>query len=165
MKKDFLDAGKIVNTHGLRGEIRIYPLCDSADFLLDFERFYLEGKEIKISSSRVHKNQLLAKLDGINTIEDAERIIGKVLQIRHDDIELDENQYFIEDLIGMKVVDADNGTEYGILKNVFQTGANDVYEVVGDETYLVPKIDEVVLSTDFETNCITIRPLKGLFDK
>ena len=104
------------------------------------------------------------RLKGIENIDQAEAMIGKILQIDCDDIELDEGQYFIEDLIGLRVVDADSNKEYGILKNVIQTGANDVYEVQGDRLYLVPKIDQVVLDTDLEKGIITIRPLKGLFD-
>jgi len=164
MKNKYLDAGKIVNTHGIRGELKIYPLCDSPEFLLEFDRFFINGEEIGVVSSRVHKNVTLIKFDGIEHIDQAEAMIGKILQIDCEDIELDEGQYFIEDLIGMRVVDADNGKEYGKLKSVIQTGANDVYEVQGDKLYLVPKIDEVVLDIDFDNGVITIRPLKGLFD-
>lgn len=164
MKNKYLDAGKIVNTHGIRGELKIFPLCDSPEFLLEFNRFFVEGKEIEVVSSRTHKNVTLMRLKGIENIDQAEAMIGKILQIDCDDIELDEGQYFIEDLIGLRVVDADSNKEYGILKNVIQTGANDVYEVQGDRLYLVPKIDQVVLDTDLEKGIITIRPLKGLFD-
>ena len=164
MKNKYLDAGKIVNTHGIRGELKIYPLCDGPDFLLEFDRFFIDGNEIEVVSSRVHKNVTLMRLKGIDHIDQAEAMVGKVLQIDCDDIELAEGQYFIEDLIGMRVVDADSGKEYGKLKSVIQTGANDVYEVQGDKLYLVPKIDDVVLNTDLESGIITIRPLKGLFD-
>ncbi len=164
MKNKYLDAGKIVNTHGIRGELKIYPLCDSPEFLLEFDRFFIGGEEIGVISSRVHKNVTLMRLEGIEHIDQAEAMIGKILQIDCEDIELDEGQYFIEDLIGLRVVDADSGKEYGTLKSVIQTGANDVYEVQGDKLYLVPKIDEVVLDTDLEKGVITIRPLKGLFD-
>ena len=166
MKNQYLDAGKIVNTHGIRGEIKVFPLCDGPEFLLEFDRFFIEGEEIKVLSSRVHKNTTLMRLEGIDNIDMAEAMRGKVLQIACDDIELEEGQYFIEDLIGMKVIDADTGKEYGTLKSVLQTGANDVYEIQGkDRIYLVPKIDEVVLNTDLESETITIRPLKGLFDE
>ena len=164
MKNKYLDAGKIVNTHGIRGEMKIYPLCDGPDFLLEFDRFFIDGNKVEVTASRVHKNVVLMRLKGINHIDQAEAMVGKILQIDCDDIELGEGQYFIEDLIDMRVIDADNGKEYGKLKSVIQTGANDVYEVQGDRLYLVPKIDDVVLSTDLENGIITIRPLKGLFD-
>ena len=165
MKNEYLDAGKIVNTHGIRGEIKVFPLCDSPEFLLDFDRFFIDGTEIKVISSRVHKNVTLMRLEGIDHIDKAEAMRGKILQIACDDVELEEGQYVIEDLIGMTVIDEDDGHEYGILKSVIQTGANDVYEVQGkDRIYLVPKIDEVVLGTDMDNGIIKIRPLKGLFD-
>ncbi len=164
MKNKFLDAGKIVNTHGIRGEIKVYPLCDSPDFLLEFDRFFIDQNEIEVVTARTHKNTVLIKFDGIDRMEQAQQLIGKILQINCNDIELEEGRYFIEDLIGLKVVDADTGKEYGILKNIIQTGANDVYEVHGDKVYLIPKIDEVVLNIDIESSIITIRPLKGLFE-
>lgn len=164
MKNKYLDAGKIVNTHGIRGELKVYPLCDSPEFLLEFDRFFIDGSEIKVTSSRVHKNVTLMRLEGIDHIDKAEQMIGKILKIDADDVELDEGQYFIEDLIGMRVIDVDTGKEYGTVKSVIQTGANDVYEVQGDRLYLVPKIDDVVIDTDLEKGVISIRPLKGLFD-
>lgn len=165
MKNQFLDAGKIVNTHGIRGELKVYPLCDGPDFLLEFDRFFIDNQEMTVISSRVHKNVTLLKLEGVDHIDQAEALIGKIIKINSDDIELEDGRYFIEDLIGMKVIDHDTGKEYGILKNVIQTGANDVFEVQGDRVYLVPKIDDVVISTDLEAGIITIRPLKGLFDE
>lgn len=164
MKNKYLDAGKIVNTHGIRGEIKIYPLCDSPEFLLEFDRFFIDKEEVEVISSRVHKNVTLMKLKGIEHIDQAEAMVGKILQINCDDVELDDGQYFIEDLIGLRVIDADSGKEYGKLKSVIQTGANDVYEVQGEKLYLVPKIDDVVLDTDLDKGVIIIRPLKGLFD-
>lgn len=165
MKNQYLDAGKIVNTHGIRGEIKVFPLCDGPEFLLEFDRFFINGEEIEVISSRVHKNVALIRLSGIDHIEQAEQLVGNILQINCDDIELEEGRYFIEDLVGMKVVDVDTGKEYGTLKSVIQTGANDVYEVQGDKLYLIPKIDEVVLNTDMDAGIISIRPLKGLFDE
>ena len=165
MKDQYLDAGKIVNTHGIRGEIKVFPLCDGPEFLLEFDRFFINGEEIEVISSRVHKNVALIRLSGIDHIEQAEQLVGNILQINCDDIELEEGRYFIEDLVGMKVVDIDTGKEYGTLKSVIQTGANDVYEVQGDKLYLIPKIDEVVLNTDMDAGIISIRPLKGLFDE
>ena len=150
MKSDLLKAGKIVNTHSLRGEVRIYPYCDDAEFLCEFDSIYVENEIMDIVSARVHKGQALIKFDGINSINDAEKLVGSIVYIDKNDVELEEGRYFIEDLIGMKVIDHDTGKEYGILKNVIQTGANDVFEVQGDRVYLVPKIDDVVISTDLD---------------
>ncbi len=164
MKNQLLDAGKIVNTHGIRGEVKVFPLCDGPEFLLEFDRFFMNGSELEVASSRAHKNVTLIKFKGIDRIEDAEKLIGTVIQLNCDDVELEDGRYFIEDLIGMKVIDADTNVEYGKLTNVIQTGANDVYEVKGNKLYLIPKIDDVVLNIDADNRIITIRPLKGLFD-
>lgn len=164
MRESLLPAGKIVNTHGIKGEVRIYPLCDSAEFLLDFDRFYIDGAPMHVISSRTHKNMLLAKFENINNIATAEPLIGKQIFIDRADAELSEGQYFIEDLKGMRVLDIDSGFFYGTLQNIIQTGANDVFEVKGEKTYLIPKIDSVVLKIDTEKNEIYIRPMEGLMD-
>ena len=109
---------------------------------------------------------VLMKFAGVDTPEAANALRNTVLYMNRDDVELDDDTYFIQDLQGMHVRDADSGKEYGVLHDVLQTGANDVYEVESPEgkMLLVPVIPEVVLKVDFETDTITIRPLKGLFD-
>ncbi|MBE6857408.1 MAG: 16S rRNA processing protein RimM [Ruminococcus sp.] len=167
MKKEYLEAGKIVNTHGIRGEVKVMPYCDSPELFCEFDRFFL-GKnhtEIAVERSRVQKNMVIAKLEGINTPEEAETLRNKMLYMHRDDLELDEDTYFIQDLIGVQVKDADTDAVYGEIADVMQTGANDVYVVKGtDREYLVPAIPEVVISTDIDGNIMTIRPLDGLFD-
>ena len=167
MKKEFLEAGKIVNTHGIRGEVKIIPYTDSPELLAEFDRLFL-GKahtEVIIERSRVFKNTVIAKIEGIDTPEEAEKLRNKLLYMHRDDLELDEDTYFIQDLIGMEVRDADSGQVYGKIADVMQTGANDVYVVKGDDReYLVPAIGDVVVSTDIDADIMTIRPLEGLFD-
>ena len=108
---------------------------------------------------------VIAKFEGYDTVEQAQTLRDKVLYISRDDVELEEGTYFIKDLIGLKVVDKDSGKEYGVIKDVFQTGANDVYTIKnGDKEYLIPAIADVVQDTDIEAGIMTITPLKGLFD-
>lgn len=167
MKKDFLEAGKIVNTHGIRGEVKIMPYCDSPELLCEFDRLFIgkNHKEIIIERSRVFKNMVIAKLEGVDTPEAAEKLRNKMLFMHRDDLELDEDTYFIQDLIDMEVRDADTDFMYGNIADVMQTGANDVYVVNGaDKEYLVPAIPDVVISTDIDSNIMLIRPLEGLFD-
>lgn len=168
MKKEYLEAGKIVNTHGIRGEVKIMPYCDSPELLCDFDRLFM-GKsleEVYIERSRVQKNMIICKIEGVDTPEDAEKLRNKMLYMHRDDLELDEDTYFIQDLIGMTVKDADTGEVYGIIDDVFQTGANDVYSIKnGDKSYLVPAIADVVITTDIDSGIMTIRPLEGLFDE
>ena len=167
MKKEFLEAGKIVNTHGIRGEVKIMPYTDSPELLAEFDRLFL-GKahtEVIIEHSRAFKNMVIAKIEGVNTPEEADKLRNKLLYMHRDDLELDEDTYFIQDLIGMEVRDADSGQVYGKIADVMQTGANDVYVVKGDDReYLVPAISDVVVSTDIDADIMTIRPLEGLFD-
>ena len=167
MKKEYLEAGKIVTTHGIRGEVKIMPYTDSPDLLAEFDRLFMgkEHREVNIERSRVFKNTVIAKIEGVDTPEEAEKLRNKVLYMHRDDLELDDDTYFIQDLIGLEVRDADTDEVYGKIADVMQTGANDVYVIKGnDREYLVPAIADVVISTDVDGGVMTIRPLDGLFD-
>ena len=166
MKKEYLEAGKIVTTHGIRGEVKIMPYTDSPELLCEFDRLFIgkDKSELYIERSRVAKNMVIAKIEGIDTVEAAEKYRNKVLFMHRDDLELDEDTYFIQDLIDMEVQDADSGFVYGKITDVLQNGANDVYVIKGDREYLVPAIPDVVISTDIDSNIMRIRPLDGLFD-
>lgn len=167
MKKQYLEAGKIVTTHGIKGEVKIMPYTDYPELLCEFDRLFLgkNHEEINVERFRVSKNMVIAKLEGYDTPESAEKLRNKILYMHRDDLELDEDTYFIQDLIGIEVSDADSGFVYGKITDVMQTGANDVYVIQGKEReYLVPAIPEVVISTDIDENTMTIRPLEGLFE-
>lgn len=164
MEKELLEAGKIINTHALKGEVRIFPYCDSAEFLCEVKKLYIDGEAYKVNAARVHKGQALIKFKGVNTIEEAEALLGKLVWFDKKDVKLDEGQFFIEDIIGLQVEDIDSGEIYGKVTDVFTTGANDVFEVTGDRILLVPKIDSVVLEIRLKEKRILIRPLEGLFE-
>ena len=168
MKKQYLDSGKIVGTHGIKGEVRIEPWCDSPEFLCAFKKLYLDenGQTFIEVKSRPHKNITLAKIKGVDTIEEAEKFIGKIVYINREDITLDEGVNFVQDLIGLEVKDAENGTVYGKLTDVLRTGANDVYEITdsNNKKYLAPVIDEVVEEINVDGGFVLIRPMKGIFD-
>ncbi len=168
MLKQYLEAGKIVTTHGLKGEVKVYPWTDAPDELLELEKLYLNNGEshLEIERIRTQGNMVLAKFKGIDTIEQAQGLRGKVLYVNRDDIPLEEGQYFIQDIIGLKAIDADDSHEYGVITDVSKTGANDVYHIQfpDGKMGLVPKIPDVVLHISPEEGRIVIRPLKGLFD-
>lgn len=165
MKKEYLEAGKIVNTHGIKGEVKIMPYTDVPELLCEFDRLFLDRKEIFIERARVAKNMVIAKLEGVNTPEQAEKLRNKILYMHRGDLELDDGTYFIQDLIGVEVKDADTDVVYGKITDVMQTGANDVYVIKGDgKEYLIPAIADVVISTDIDNNSMIIRPLEGLFE-
>ena len=163
---NLLVAGKIINTHALKGEVRIYPYCDNAEFLCEFERLFIDGTEKSIETARVHKGQALIKFDGVNNINDAQRLVGHFAYISKDDIELEEGRFFIEDIKGLSVIDAETRIEYGKVINVIETGANDVFEVKSPDgkILLVPKIPDVIKEIDIERKVILITPIKGLFE-
>lgn len=164
--KAYLEAGQVVGTHGVRGELRVQPWCDSPAVLARLHTLYWdEGGEPVHVRSRVHKNLVLMKMEGVDTVQEASCLRGRVLYLDRRDLKLPDGYYFIQDLIGLKVVDADTGAEYGILTQVSPTGANDVYHVrTPDREVLIPAIAQVVAETDVERGVMRIRPLKGLFD-
>lgn len=169
MKKQFLEIGKIVATQGIRGELRVQYYCDSAEVLCDFDTLYLDkGKnEVTVERAYPHKNIVVMKLSGIDKIEQAQPLIGKILYLNRDDAELEDGLYFIQDIIGLTVRDADSGEIYGKITDVYQNGASDVYSIRKDDgrELLFPCIDEVVISTDIDAGEMLIRPLPGLFDE
>lgn len=168
MLHQFLEAGKVVGTHGLQGELRVDPWCDSAEFLARFKTLYWDegAREAEVVSSRVHKNQLLLKLKGVDSIEQGDMLRGKVLYIRRKDAKLDEGSYFMQDLIGMDVYDADSCIYYGTLTDILQTGANDVYQITAEDkkNYLIPAIPDVIININLTNGKMQIRPLRGIFD-
>ena len=169
MIKEFLEIGEIVGTHGVRGEMRVNPWCDSPDYMVKFKTLYFAGNEscaVQVKSARPHGNIVLLRLDGVETVEAAQKMRGKVLFIKRSDAKLSKNQFFIVELIGCMVYDADNEDIcYGELTDVSQPGANDVWHITKDgKEYLIPAIPDVVVETDVAANRVTIRPLKGIFD-
>lgn len=168
MSDNFLEVGKIVTVHALKGEVKIAAWCDYPEFICDFDYLYLDKNGhnfLEIERARVFKGMVIAKFKGYDTVEEAQKLRDKILYISRDDVELDEDTYFIKDLIGLKVYDFNTGKEYGIIKDVFQTGANDVYTIKnGDKEFLIPAIADVVKLTDIENGIMKIIPLEGLIE-
>ncbi|MEG0615127.1 MAG: ribosome maturation factor RimM [Oscillospiraceae bacterium] len=167
MRKTFLEIGKIVAVQGLKGEVRVEPWCDTVKFLCGFKELYLEKGEKKliIEKSRPHKEIALLKINGVETVEEAAKYRGKILYMNREDVMLEDGCYFVQDLIGLRVVDVDTGEEYGELSDVSETGANDVYYIKRDNvTYLIPAIPDVIMKTDLDEGKMFIKPMKGLFD-
>ena len=166
MKKKYIEAGKIVGTHGLKGEVRIDPWCDSAAFLCGFKYLYeSDGTKRPVKSARPQKSLAIIRFEGVDTVEQADMLRGRIVFIDRDDARLPEGVNFIQDLLGLRVEDADDGTFYGEITDVLKTGANDVYQVTKDgKDYLVPVIPDVVTEKDIDGGVVKIRPLKGIFD-
>lgn len=170
MIKEYLELGQIVGTHGIRGELRVNPWCDSPDFAKRFKTLYFDKKgcnSVKVVSCRPHGNVILLLLEGIDSVEKAEALRNKMLYLKRSDAKLPDGTWFIEELIGCGVFDADDHEKkYGILTEISSTGANDVWYITDENSreYLIPAIKEVVVSTDVAADAVYIRPLKGIFD-
>jgi len=165
-KKKYLETGQIVSTHGIRGEVRVNPWCDTPDFLAKLKTLYFdEGRTALKVNSRPHKNIVIMKIEGVDTVEAAAALRGRILYLDRDDVKLPEGAHFIQDLIGLKVVDADTGEEYGTLTDVSPTGANDVYHIKTPKgEVLIPAVPQVVKETDIDGGVMRILPIKGMFD-
>ncbi len=166
MVKEFLEGGKIVGTHGVRGEMRVECWCDSPQFLAQFKTLYFdEGKEKIKVQSRAHKNMVLMKMPGITTIEQADTLRGKIVYIKRSDIKLEEGVNFVQDLIGLEVTDSSTGEVYGVVNDVLRTGSNDVYEMKGkdEKMYYIPAIPDIIDEIDIKAGVLKITPMKGLF--
>ncbi len=166
--EDMLQVGVITQTHGIRGEVKVFPTTDDAARFKKLKKVTLdngkERRELEIASVKFFKNLVILKFKGIDNINDVEKYKKAPLYVtREDAVPLGENEYFIADLIGLKVI-SDEGEELGILDDVLQTGANDVYVVKCDngEEILVPAIKDCVKNVDIEGNEITLHLLPGL---
>lgn len=167
MLKQYLEIGKIVGTHGVRGEVRAECWCDSLQFFSAIKKLYFNEGEEKIDvTSRPHKSMALVKIKGVDTVEQADLLRGRVLYVNRKDIKLPKGANFIQDILELEVTDADTGQVYGKVSDVIKTGANDVYEVKNSsgKTYYVPVIGDVVIETSPKKGKVLIRPMKGIFD-
>ena len=167
---DYLAVGKVINTHGVRGEIKVMPMTSDNsrfDYLL-FVTADWEGKpkEFRVLSARYHKNFVLLKLNGIDTMTDAEKLKGQELLVqRRNARKLDEDEYFICDIIGLKVYE--NDQFLGVVADVLETGSNDVYVIrnEGQEDLLLPALKSVVEEVDLEEKRMQVKVPEGLIDE
>lgn len=160
MKKEFLDAGQIVSTHGVRGEIKILPWADEPGFLLDFDTVYLGGKAYAVQSARVQKTCVLMKLAGVDDVESAAALREKTVQIRRSDAQLDDGAVFIADLIGLPVF-ADE-TQIGEVADILTYPGSDVYVVRGEHEYLIPGVPEFILEKNTDAGYVRVRLIEGM---
>ena len=160
MKDNLLPTGQIVNTHGLRGHVKVMPWADAPSDLLDFDRFFIDGKEYAVEHASLQKNMVLLKLKGVDSIDDAALLRNKEIAMSRDDIELENGVMFIADLIGLPVV-AD-GVEIGKITEVLTPPGNDVYVVKGQHQYMIPAVNQFILSTDLDANRMQVKLIEGM---
>ncbi len=163
MKNQFLEAGQIVNTHGIRGELKIMPWADSPEFLCGFDTLYMEGRPVKVLSARPHKTMVLATLEGVDTVEKAMKLKGKILSIDRTDVELPDGRHFLADLMGLRVLNAADGAELGIIADILTPPAHEVYVVRGSgKEYMIPAVDAFLAETNVEGGYIKVNLIEGM---
>jgi len=160
-KKQFIEAGEIVGTHGIKGQVKINPWADSPKFLTKFKTLYIDGKPVKVISTSVHKTNVIAELEGIDDINKAMTYKGKIVSINRDDAHLPKGSYFITDIIGSVVVD-EEGNEIGKLVEVMERPASAIYVVKGEVEHLIPDVPEFVRNIDAENGIITVHLIEGM---
>lgn len=170
MMQQFLETGEFVTTHGILGELKLYPWNDGPEFLLGFSKLYLSAdpnKVVEIEKIRVAKNVNIVKLKGVNSIEEARAFIGKTVWIDRADVVLEPGQFFVQDLLGASVVDAQTEEFYGKVQNVLHPGNHDVYEILAEdgEVYLFPAVEEFIAERNIEKSIVLVRPIEGMFEK
>ena len=158
MKLPYIEAGEIVTTHGVRGEVKVLSWLDSPEMLCEFDRCRIEGREYAMDAVRVQKTCNLVKLRGVDTMEDAQKLRGKTMELYREDIS--DNLIFASELVDMEVY-AD-GACIGKIKEVLDYPGNSVYVVQGEREYLIPAVKEFILSTDLEKNQMQVKLLKGM---
>ncbi len=160
-KQEYIEAGRICNTHGVAGEVKTEVWLDSPELLKKCGRIFLEGREYKILSAKTHKGFLIAKLEGIANVNAAMALKGKTVYILRSDAKLPKGSYFIQDIIGARVRD-EQGREIGRLTEVLERPASNIYVVQGEEEHLIPAVPEFIMSTDAEAGIITVRLIEGM---
>ena len=159
--KEFLGCGQIPNAHGIHGEVRIGPWADSPDFLRQFAALYVDGEPRKVASARVHKGSVIARFQGVDTVEGAMALKGKTVQLRRADARLPQGSFFLADIIGLDVVDQD-GQRLGTLKEVLSPSRQQVYVVAGEREIMIPAVPEFILETNIEAGYIKVRLIEGM---
>ncbi|MDR0292865.1 MAG: ribosome maturation factor RimM [Oscillospiraceae bacterium] len=158
---ELLEIGKIVGTHGVRGEVRVEPWCDSPAFLAGFTVVYLQGSPLAVQTARVHKSLVLMKLEGTDTVEAAQALRDSVLRIDRSDAALPEGRYFIKDLIGLAVFDGEE--RVGTLYDVLCAPAHDVYVVRGDGgEHMIPAVPAFVKEIDIDGGVVRVALIEGM---
>ena len=167
MQKQFLEASKIVNTHGVTGEIKVQPWCDSPEVLTDFDTLYLSPTEPKKKKKAyVHKNCVVMRLTGVDTCEAAEALKNRILYLNRDDVELPEDLVFIQDILGLTVFDTRTGETIGTLRDVNQGAGHDLYIIRrdGKPDALIPACKPFLKNIDLEKGIITVETIEGLIE-
>ena len=168
MKNQYLECGKIINTHGVKGAVKLESWCDSPSVLSSLKCIYMSQKgqyiPMKVLRASVFKQFVIMELDGVNDIDAAMLLRNTVVYADRSDFDLEEGDYFIADLLGLPVMDAETKQVYGTLKEVINRGASDIYVIdtsMGER--MMPVVDEFVKRVDPD-EAIFVSPIEGMLD-
>lgn len=155
----FFKVGQIVNTHGIKGEVKVFPLTDDVNNFKRYKKVLVGDQWMNIEGVKFQKDRVILKLEGITDMNEAETYKQKYLSIpREEEPELDEDTYYISDLIGCTVYDI-NGKDLGKIYDVIQTKNNDVYWIEKPKQLLIPVLRDIVLEVDIEEKKVIIKPV------
>lgn len=159
--KDFLAVGQIINTHGIKGELKVYPLTDDIKRFRKLKKVFIDEVERTVTWCKIQPpDRVILKIDGIDSMNDAIKYKQKYLEVSRDEaIKLPEGRYFVADIIGCEVVD-ENGVNYGKIYDVIQTHSNDVYWIKEGKELLIPALGHIVVNIDIENKQILIKPVE-----
>jgi len=163
MKQAYIEAGRITNTHGVRGEVKIEVWLDTAEDLKHYRRIFIDGQERKLLSARPQNRFAIARLEGVENVNEAMPLKGKTVYIAREDAPLPPGGYFLQDLLDARVVRED-GTPVGVLTEILERPANNVYVVNDPEgkEILIPAVPAFILGADAEEGVVTVRLLEGM---
>ena len=159
--KEFIEAGRIVNTHGVAGQVKIEVWLDSPEYMRRFKRIYVDSRELEVCSAKPHKGCLIAALRGVEDVNAAMALKGKDVYIRREDARLPRGAFFLQDIIGARVVDTE-GTEVGTLTEIMETPASRIYVVQGDSEHLIPAVPEFIVSADPQKGEVVVKLIEGM---
>lgn len=162
MSKQFLEAGKIVATHGLRGDVKIQPWANSPEFLRDFKTLYIDSMPMTVIASKVHKNCVLMTFEGVSDYDAASLLKNKIVCINKSDAKLSEGEHFLTDLLGFTAIDQESGKELGTITDILPLHPNEVYVITGQREILIPAVPEFVKQIDSSTRRITFKLIEGM---
>lgn len=165
MLQQYLEVGKVTNVHGLMGEVRVQPWADSPDFLCKFKTLYVDKTHwpIEVERARVHKNMVIIKFRGVTDVPSALAMRNAILYIDRADANLPEGSFFLADIYGMEVRDAQSGEVLGKIADVLTLPANNVYVVKGGARELmIPAVPHFIAETNIEQGYIRVNMMEGL---
>ncbi len=165
----YLETAKILSTHALKGEVKIELWCDNINFIASLKHLYLYNNgngKLTLEKARPYKQNAIIKFIEINDIQEAEKIVGKILYCNRNDVKLESGQYFLDDFIGCKIIDIDSNQLYGTVSSIDNFGASNILNIQFEgKKYMIPLIDDIIKEKDFENGVIRIKYMKGLLDE